>query len=76
MFISVTFFIHSQRLAHAVGLYVDLECRCQVHLGLIVSNSYILQRKKSLNLKLFSTDDMYPFLFLKEKVALKSLFTF
>ena len=31
---------------HAVGLYVDLECRCHVHLGLIVSNSYILKRKK------------------------------
>ena len=26
------FFIHSQRLAHAVGLYVDLECRCHVYI--------------------------------------------
>ena len=25
--------------------YVDLECRCYVHLGLIVSNSYISKRK-------------------------------
>ena len=29
---------------HAVGLYVDLGCRCHVHLGLTVSSSYVLKR--------------------------------